>query len=363
MKTTMELQLLSLLRKDLPASAFRRRPLQILWLIAMATAVFAATASLILLPLHWLLSLLIAVALGNLHASLFFFGHHLLHGSVVRSRWAQDLLMFPCTAIFGLSPHLWRVWHHDVHHPFTNTKDDPDHFGTLHPTASRVDRWRRLLLPGNNRWFRSILYLVSFFTFHTQGVLWMKSRRGCFRRLNRGRAILETGLIFSLWSILAYAAGPSSVFAILIPWGIANFLAVSVITTQHMLRPMHSNDLSLPTLQTAMSLSVPKFVDRIHFNVSHHVEHHLFPTVAFDVLPLVRESLRRHAPQHFIAPSYGVALLTVLLTPRIYDGTDLVDPDRGRRVSLSLVEQVLRGLQPLRALCSRVNHRSGRASQ
>src|SRR5438876_47109 len=126
---SIEQEIHSRVRSELPPEAFRRRPLQILWLSLKLSVAVTGTAMVILLPTPWFAALAVGVFLGSLYGSMFFFGHHLLHGSMVRSRLLQDVLMFPCTAALGLSPHLWRVWHHQAHHPFTHVADDdPDHF-------------------------------------------------------------------------------------------------------------------------------------------------------------------------------------------------------------------------------------------
>jgi fatty acid desaturase len=339
------------IRAELPPALFQRRPLQVLWLPPLLAIIALATTAIIAYPIPWPGKLALAGLIGNIYGSLFFFGHHLLHGSMIKSRLAQDVLMFPCTAILGLSPHLWRVWHHHGHHPFTNVPDhDPDNFGTL--SAYRNARFARLFLgiaPGNGHWLRSVLYLMMFFPIHAQGVLWIKApRRQCFAGLNRLRAVVETVLIYAFWIALAAVAGPyDTIFVVLVPALIANGITLSYIVTQHLLRPFGSGR---TTLETTMSVTVPPFIDYVHWFNSHHVEHHLFPTLPYNALPAVRRALVRNYGDRYLAPSYGRALAAVLMTPRLYDGESLVDPATGRRVHLSDVEAVLRGSRDLGTL-------------
>jgi fatty acid desaturase len=339
------------LRAELPAALFHRRPLQAFWLAPLCSIVVLATVAIVVFPLDWPAKLVLAVLIGNIDGSLFFFGHHLLHGSMIKSRLVQDLLMFPCTAILGLSPHLWRVWHHHGHHPFTNVPEhDPDNFGTLasYLGASFAKLFIKIA-PGNGHWLRSIFYLISFFPIHAQGVLWIKSRkRECFAELNRPRAIGETILIYVFWIAVGMAAGIyNSLFAIVIPSLIANGITLSYILTQHQLRAFGDGH---NTFETTMSVTVPRFVDRLHWFNSHHVEHHLFPTLPFSALPAVRRAVVRNFGEAYLAPSYGRAVAAVLMTPRLYDGDALVDPITGRRVHLSDIEAVLRGKRRLRTL-------------
>jgi fatty acid desaturase len=339
------------LRAELPSSLFRRRPLQVLWLPPLLAITVLATVSIIVFPVSWPTKLALAILIGNIYGSLFFFGHHLLHGSMIKSRLAQDVLMFPCTASLGLSPHLWRVWHHHGHHRYTNVPDhDPDNFGTL--AAYLGASFAKLFIkiaPGNGQWLRSALYLAMFFPVHAQGVLWIKSRkRECFAELNRSRAIAETLLIYVFWFAVGAAAGvENSLFAILIPSLIANAITLSYIVTQHQLRAFGSGR---TTFETTMSVTVHRFVDHLHWFNSHHVEHHLFPTLPYSALAAVRRAILRNYCDAYLAPSFGRALAAVLMTPRLYDGDALVDPATERRVQLSDIEAVLRGKRKLGTL-------------
>jgi fatty-acid desaturase len=344
------------LRSELPSSLFTRRPLQILWMLPLLTGAALATVTIICFSLPFTYNVALAVLIGNIYGSLFFLGHHLLHGSMIQNRPLQDLLMFPCTAALGLSPHLWRIWHHHAHHPFTNLAHyDPDNFGTYEMYLQRrFARGFMAIAPGNARWLRSLLYLTTFFVLQAQAVLWSKSRRPKgFCGLNRCRAALETSAIFVFWGALGLVAGPyDACFVIVIPWLTATFVVLSYGVTQHMLRPLDGPT----TFDTTMSVAVPWLVDRIHWFNSHHIEHHLFPTLPSRALPAVRRAILEHYRDEFLAPPYGRALLAVLLTPRLYDRDALVDPATGRRVQLRDIEAVLRKQRGIYTLYPQATH-------
>jgi fatty acid desaturase len=174
-----------------------------------------------------------------------------------------------------------------------------------------------------------------------QGVLWIKSRRlAGFDSLNRWRAGIDSAVMATMWIALGLCLGAwRSLLVILIPMMTADAIAISYISTNHLLRPQ-VNDYDV--LGSSMSVTTHKLLDLIHFHFSHHVEHHLFPSMGSKWAPLVRAELRRHVPGRFIAPSHWRALMLLYRTPRVYDGNRaLVDLERRRRARFEDVETAL----------------------
>lgn len=339
----------SKIRADLPAHAFTNRPWRALFVFPLVGLIVLCSITLVRIPLPWYLAVIGSLFLGSLYGSLMFLGHEIAHGATVRSQRLQDWLLYPAFAIFCLSPHLWRVWHQQVHHPHANMEGhDPDNFGTMsdyklgQPTRADV-LWLKFA-PGSGHWL-SATYLFLFFTLQAQGVLWLKSRgRADFKQLKRGRAMLDSAVLAAFWLLVCLESGPrGAVLVVLLPMLIANFVVMSYIVTNHLMRPLtHERD----TLGTTMSVTTPKLVDRLHFHFSHHVEHHLFPNMCSHYYPLVRQSLRRHAADRYLAPPHWLALRVLFRTPRVYDGPrTLVTLDGGRRVEMATVEAWLRGIQ------------------
>jgi fatty acid desaturase len=341
-----ERELKSRIRAELPPEALTNHPWRILLGVPLVTLVTGGTLAVILLPLPWYAALAVSVAVGVLYASLFFFGHELAHGAMVRSHRLQDPFLYLTCLIYCLSPHLFRVWHVRAHHGHTNRPGhDPDTFGTLERfRGDRLSRFLARFVPGSGHWL-SLLYLFTFFTVHSQGVLWLFSGGPAFRRLNRRRARLESVAMAAFWALLGVWAGPrGALFAILIPMLTVNFVMMSYIVTNHMLRPLAGGPAQLGT---TMSVTTSRALDLLFFNFSHHVEHHLFPWMSTRYYPLVRRALLRHAGDRYLAPPHWKALLMLFRTPRLYDDPHtLVDPGGGRRVPLAAVESALRGDPP-----------------
>jgi fatty acid desaturase len=331
------------IRGDLPAEAFARHPWRLLLGIPLILLIPGVSVAMVILPLPWYVALAGSIVVGSLYASFFFFGHEAGHGAMVRSPRLQEAVLYASCLIYCLSPHLWMIWHNHAHHGHTNMPEhDPDTFGTLEEFRQRrFSRFFGRFAPGSGHWL-SAFYLPTFFSLHSQGVLWVNSFRPPFRRLNRPRAIIDSVGMAAFWLGVSLWAGPrGTLFAVLIPMLMVNFVMMSYVVTNHMLRRLAPGP---DSLATTMSVSTFKFLDLLFFNFSHHVEHHLFPSMSPRYYPLVRRSLYRHAGDRYLAPSHWRALRLAFRTPRLYaDAETLVQPTGDHRVSLAAVEAAIRG--------------------
>ena len=315
------------IRRELPPATFAPRPWRALWFVPLAaTAIASATLVMVAQP-AWYWSCLLAVVIGQCLAAMGFLAHEALHGSMVSSPRLQTFLGYLGFGPVGVSPALWRVWHNQVHHAKTNMGNaDPDSFGTLKryqrmPSTRFVAR----LAPGSRHW-TSAFFFAYWFTFHGQVVLWIQSKyMRSFANLNRRRAKLDTLGSVVFWAALAYLAGWRSVFVIVIPIVVGNAIVMSYIATNHFMRPQtETND----PVENSMSVTTVPLIDRLHFNFSHHVEHHLFPRMSGASAPVVRAWLRAHAADGYVSPPHHVALKALYRTPRVYlDATTLCDPE------------------------------------
>ncbi|HZY56171.1 MAG TPA: fatty acid desaturase [Rubrobacteraceae bacterium] len=336
-------------RADLPPEVFVRRPMRCLLLIPLLGIVIGGSTALVMLPIPWYAALAVSVVVGNFYASMMFLGHEIAHGAIVRSRRLQNLLLYPGCAIFCISPYLWRVWHNCAHHAHTNRPDeDPDNFGTLENFLHSPPLTRSFTktAPGSGHWL-SAIYLFAFFTLQAQSVLWWKSRiMPGYRRLKRKRAVVDSVLLATFWIGVSITTGlRGTLFVVVIPMLVANFVVLSYVVTNHMVRPLSDKT---DTLSTTMSVTTFKLLDRIHFHFSHHVEHHLFPAMSSSMTPHVRHSLVQHFGDRYLAPPHWRALLMVYQTPRVYDGPQaLIEPYSGRREEIPRVEATLRARQKL----------------
>ena len=330
------------LRKHLPEGALLPAPTRLLLIVPHLTLIPLLSIGMVYWVDWWPIRVLLSLILGILYSSLFFFGHEVAHGSVVKSKALGDFLTYFTHGVFLVSPYFWRVWHNQVHHGYTNRYGyDPDNYGTLHEYDSYM--WTRLAIafaPGSGRLI-SVLSLFTGFTMHAQGVLWVKSYRlRGSSRLRRWRAAVDSGLMLLFWCLVGVTLGPYlSLFVIIIPMMIANFCIMSYIFTNHLLRPL--GDINDP-LKNSMGVTTLWILDKINFHFSHHIEHHLFPSLSSQYYPILRERLSSSRHQEYLAPPHWRALLMVFRTPRIHDNSsNLVDPYRGISLPIKRVEAAL----------------------
>jgi fatty acid desaturase len=332
------------IKAELPADTFERQPQRALWFIPLVAATLAAGTTIVVVRPPWYLCLVLSLVMAQCFASMGFLAHEVLHGSVVKSKGLQYFLGYLGFAPFLVSPSLWRVWHNQVHHGKTNMgNSDPDSFGTLSryekaPSTRFVAR----LAPGSRHW-QSYFFFAYWFTFHAQVVLWIQTKyMRSFARFDRRRAIVDSAASLAIWAAVAVVAGPFyAVFVMVIPMIVANFLVMSYIATNHFMRPMtESND----PIENSMSVTSPAIVDRMHFNFSHHVEHHLFPKMSAKHAPRVRRWLLDNEADRYVSPKHWMAFLYLYKTPRVYlDATTLCDPDEpeGRTADTRQLAEIL----------------------
>jgi len=321
--------------RRLPSDFLKPRPIEALWCAPLFLLAALGTCLILFCKLNWFSNLFISLALGNVYASFFFIGHYIIHGANTQSKLLQRCLGFVCFAPLGMSPHLWKVWHHTMHHPATNWPGrDPDNFGDIqHQRARPIPS---LFIPGSRRLLPSLVFLLFFFTGHVLSVLLIYSRGKHFSRLNKRKAYAETIAIALAALCLGLLSGKLAFFTVLIPWLVANAVGVSYTVTQHLLLPLSRSSASL---DSSMSVRVPSWVDSIHFLNSHHVEHHLFPEASMKALRQIRSVLV--GTPNFKCPPMWRALVGVWLTPRFHDGDCLVDHKTGDRVSFASINRFL----------------------
>jgi fatty acid desaturase len=328
--TTSPDELRKQIRAELPADTFERQPQRALWFLPLAATAIGSIATIVVVRPAWYLALVLGVLAGQCFAAMGFLAHEVLHGSIVASPRLQTLLGYLGFAPMLVSPTLWRTWHNQVHHGKTNMGNaDPDGFGTLGryekaPSTRVVAR----LAPGSRHW-ASWFFFAYWFTFHGQIVLWIQSRYlRSFARLDRRRAVVDSTLSLAAWVAVAVLAGPFlAIFAVVVPIVVTNALVMTYIATNHFMRPL-TTEVNDP-LENSMSVTTLRIVDRLHFNFSHHVEHHLFPKMSAKHAPRVRAWLRAHEAQRYVSPAHWKAVAYLYRTPRVYlDSTTLVDPDR-----------------------------------
>lgn len=314
------------LRRRLPARFFKPVPHRLLWIVPHAGAIAAGVIAIGVYHPPIYLTVPITIVLGIAFASLGFLGHEIIHGSVVGRAWLRDLLGGICLAPVAVSPTMWRVWHNIEHHTNTQIQGvDPDAYSTFDEYLRRPGlQVLHRIVP-----VRSVLFfalLSVWFSIHAT----ISLRRTLRDHPElRGRVLAETALPVALWLGLGWRLGWGAlVFFYVLPLLIENFIIMSMIATNHLLNPLLEED---DPLAGSLSLRVPKLLDILHANFSHHTEHHVFPAMSARYLPSVKRLLKQLWPDRYNELPILKALGILWRTPRLYlNNIRLVDPATGK---------------------------------
>lgn len=329
----------SKVREALPSQVFEPQPLRGIMAIALIPVTITLFWTIIALSPPWYVCLGISLIIGEIFTVWGFIAHEALHGFIFRSEFGQNFLGYLGYVTFFISPLTWKFWHCQCHHGFTNFRDkDPDFIGTIESFSQQpITRLRALFTPGNHKWF-SYIGLFCLFTLEGQYVLWFYEVGTEVERkfgFKRNRAKLETILIFGFWILLGITIGAkASLYTFIIPMLIGNFIYVSYILTQHLLRP--TNNGQNDPLENTITVTINPALAFLHLHFGYHVEHHLFPSMCHNFGPQVSEVLRQYCGKEYISIPYLEALWLVFNTPRIHlDAQTLVNPYSGEQFTLS----------------------------
>ena len=322
-------------RPHLPADVFRPVPGRLLWLPVHLAVISGAAGVVVLGAPPWYVALACALVAGHSWGCLGFLAHEAIHHAMVRNRTLEKLVGYAAFAIYGLSPTLWVAWHNQAHHGHTGKPvADPDGFGTLRFwEKSRIVRVLETFAPGSRR-LRSALFLFVWFSVHSLLVLVFHSERNAYyARVSRRTVYAEAGTMLVFWAGVFALVGPwCFLFVYVVPVLVANAMVMSYIATNHFLNPLtETND----PLANTLSVTAPRWLERLHLQFGYHVEHHLFPTVSGRHAPAVRDVLRRLYGDRYLTMPHTQALRLLYARPKIHDGHDtLIDPRTRERFAV-----------------------------
>lgn len=312
----------------LPEKAFKPVPSRLLGGLAYLLIITGCIVSISIFDLNIWINLLLSAVIGLSFSGIGFLGHEVLHGTVVKHAKIRNFIGGICFLPFTTGPLLWRKWHNSTHHVHTQHSDkDPDTWATAevilkHPLLRLLFRIPRV--------FRSIGYvLFLFINFNTHSTRMFIRFIKHFKPSKRTSVWIQFLFPWLTWIALLFLIGPMKwTFAYLIPALIANFIVSSYIATNHNLNPQtETND----PLANSLTVTVPKWVDVLHYQFSLHTEHHMFPSMNPKYYPLVKEQIKKMWPERYHEMSYTKAMLTLIKTPRIYlEEKNLIDLQKGK---------------------------------
>lgn len=314
--------------KHLPKEAFTPVPSRLIGGLLYLLVCISGISLIGLTNLPIFLNLAVTIIIGFCFAGLGFLGHEILHGTVVKTPWLRDLLGALAFWPLNTGPQLWRKWHNMTHHVHTQHDDlDPDSWPSISKiTKMKMFRWV-YHLPQSVRSTFAFLTLAIQFSAHSIKCFQLYIKE--FQPRKRPKVWIQAILPWTTWiGLLVLMGWESWIFAYLLPLLIANFIVMSYISTNHRLNPL--TDVNDP-LANSLTVTVPKWVDVLHFNFSYHTEHHIFPAMSPKYYPLVKQHIKAYWPDRYHEMPMHKALIALWKTPRVYyEDKDFVDPKEQR---------------------------------
>jgi fatty acid desaturase len=250
-----------------------------------------------------------------------------MHHALTRNRTVEKLVGYAGFGIYGLSPTLWSAWHNQAHHGNTGKPVvDPDGFGTVRFwQKNAVVRALEKFAPGSGH-KRSAAFLFVLFSLHKFLVhVFHSERNEYYARISRRTVYLESGAMVAFWVGVLALVGPwAFLFVYVVPVLVANGTVMSYIATNHFLNSLTTvND----PLANTLSVTSPRWLERLHLEFGYHVEHHMFPTLSGRHARAVREVIVRLYGDRYLSMPHTRALHLLYTRPKLHDDHDtLVDP-------------------------------------
>ena len=322
------------LRPFIPAEAFIPDPSKLVILfinLAILILGWAIAKHLDRWPVYLLLLYLpLAVVMGNSIVVLLFSSHELMHGSVIKNLRLSRVIRLLGLAMLWMPPTLWKAVHNREHHSKTNSLLDPDR-NYLSAQPRTWGKWIQdmfvpsievnpigLTLGMATAWgVHTFRNLTSVLLFNSESVNYVPAAFTVSAKERRAITAEFFLILLIHLSILAYLqfSPLKLLLSYFLPIGIGYAGVMFYIYTNHMLCRMTSDS---DPLINSISLRVPKLFDKLHFNFSHHTEHHIFPGINSDYYPLVQELLKTHYPGRMNLLDSRDAWRLLLTTPRHY---------------------------------------------
>ncbi len=304
------------------------------------------------IPFKVAMSVIMGISLG----ALTFFLHDLFHDSIIQSK-PVGYMVGLSIGVFNLfAPSFWQKVH-NFHHARTGNIDDPDRSYVLdespkNPIEKFVYKIRisdESFHPFFSLVFMSTGFFWYFFNTMFYGLIGKKTSIEEDKKYQRIQELFKdnkdrTFVFFELFTILSFqiflfiAIAHSNLLTFflisLLPVGIAHFIAMSYIHTNHFLSPL-TGEIDDP-LVNSLSIKDTWLVDKIFSNFSHHVEHHIFPTMGSVHYPKVRKLLVEMYPNKFQMLTMVDAMKLLFKTPRIYGDYTHFITTSGKKVNCLL---------------------------
>jgi len=235
----------------------------------------------------WVVPALLVFA-STLSLTIYSLSHECSHGTPFRSRRLNETVFWVTSLIFGQEL-LYRRYSHAAHHTYTMFVGEDAQLPFTQPVSVR-----NYLL-----WYSGLLYHTQFL----QVLVLHSLRRFSQRTLNftppeeLPRMARNSRLFLCAYgaaALLSWYLGSTLLLWIwLLPKLIGDPVMLAYAASQHFEMEENTEDLRRST----RSLRPNWLIDLFYWNMSYHVEHHLYPTVPFFALPTLSGLLQEQLPR------------------------------------------------------------------
>ena len=282
---------------------------------------------------HWqglLFFLPFAIVMGNAVVVMLFGTHDLMHSKVIRHPLLRQAFQLLGLTLLWMPPTLWKAVHNREHHSKTNSEQDPDRNYGFQQAWSWGKWIQNLFVPSvevHSLWLsvgmtsawgvHAFRNLTSVLLFNNGSTRYPVFSFQVSARERRWIAVELVGIVTIHLAIIGFLGlrPEPLLLGYFLPIWIGYSIVIAYIYTNHMAcRMTGTND----PLINSITLKVPKIIDLLHFNFSHHTEHHIFPGMNPDYYPLVQKHLQELYPERFNQLTFIQAWRLLMNTPRHY---------------------------------------------
>jgi fatty acid desaturase len=296
-------QLRAEMRRLLPREAFapnRKKLLEMALHVALVVVCYRALST----QPGLLASIGLSAVIGHSMLCLGLAGHDLSHNAIVRNYTARVATEYMLWSFLLTSRTVWHVDHNRTHHRHTNTMQDSfRHYADTEECGKT--RWFSLLfVPGKHFRFNPFVFLTYLVHMIMHTVIILKGNFTGSKVVTNLDNLGPRERLFGFVDVLGIVAMQVGVFylaggdwrAWLWATPVASLWASAgssfYLYTQHSLFPLTESAHPLDST----SLRMPRWLDALHSNVSHHAAHHVFPGLNSSYYPQLTELLAKHYP-------------------------------------------------------------------
>ncbi len=315
------------LKARLPRHFFEPVPARLVYLPVFLALFGLCAWGIVATPYIWL-KLLLSFGIGYAFIGLGFLAHEILHGAVIKHPIVRSVAGTIAFMPLLVGARLWRKWHNVEHHGHTqHPHDDPDAMGALESAIQKpFVKWMFRQVPA----LRSFLLFFSFtFWFSLHAHMMLRRFLPEFKPGERPVVIFQAVLPVLVWLLVLFWVGPLNfLFIYLLPWLMANFIAMSFIATNHLLNPItETND----PLLNSLTVRNPRWLEWLTLGFVYHIEHHVFPALSPKYAHVVAQKIKELWPERYNELPHWKALFYLWKTPRLYrDHRNLIEPTTGQ---------------------------------